>query len=409
MLMEPALSSPLDANARVLANIMSAQAEMAAALPDSDAVMRLVVRHSMHLTGATGASICFRDGEEVYFPVNEGFTAGYERTRFPITSTLSGHCLLTGEMYHVQDLLSLPSAASHVARDAGIRSFLSVPLRHDNQVVAALSVAAPRPLAFSEREILVLHLLVGLAGSAMAHAQAYDDLRVAMEDAKHARAESAEFAGMIAHELGSPIAAIRQACELLSLDSLSPRQERARTLIETESKALRLLAGDLRATSSLERDSFDIHPRGVSLNAMLLEAGNFAQSLPGEHQVIVEPGPDQEIRLDPGRIAQVLRNLVTNAAKYTLPASPIVIRARRDEDRIWIDVVDRGPGIDPKDVSLIFSKFGRVRTSSDSQVPGLGLGLYLSKRIVEAHGGELIVKSTPGSGATFTFSVPVVT
>lgn len=405
--MNPSLSPPVQADARVLAEIVSAQTEMAAALPDSDAVMRVLARRAMALTEATGASIAVRDGDELFFPVNEGFTAGWENARYPVASTLTGHCVLTGELYSVPDLYDVSPATSQVARDASIRSFLAVPLSHRGEVVAVLSIAAPEPFAFSDSDILVAQLLVGLAGSALAHAQAYDDLRIAMEDAEQSRAESAEFAGMIAHELGSPIAAVQHASEVLGLEALSPQQERARSLIETETRALRRLAGDLRAASSLERDSFDLHPRVVQLGTLLDEARDFALTAPGNHPIHLEPAPPDAVVVDPGRIAQVFRNLITNAAKYTPPDAPITIRARRHDDRIRIEVTDSGPGIDPLDAPFIFAKFGRGRHAADPQVSGLGLGLYLSKRIVEAHGGKLSAESMPGEGATFAFSVPV--
>ena len=409
MQVEPSVSVsvPMQASAHVLVAIITAQTEMAAALPDSDAVMRILARYAMELTGAAGASIAVRDGDELFFPVNEGFTADWENKRFPLASTLTGQCLLSGELFCAPDLDAIPLSTSGVARSASIRSFLAVPLRHRGQVIAALSLAAAAPFAFSDTDVLVAQLLVGLAGSALAHAQAYDELRVAMEDAEHARAESAEFAGMIAHELGSPIAAIQHASEVLSLGELSPQQERARALIELETKALRMLAGDLRAASVEERDSFDLHPRVVSLRELLSEARDFAVTAPGNHPVYLEPGPDVNILVDPGRIAQVLRNLITNAAKYTPPGTAIAIRARRDDHRVWVEVVDRGPGIDPEDAPFIFAKFGRGRHKAGSKVSGLGLGLYLSKRIVEAHGGKLIAESTPGEGATFAFSVQV--
>jgi signal transduction histidine kinase len=310
-------------------------------------------------------------------------------------------------LFSVPNLDGLSPVSSQAARDASIRSFLAVPLFHRGEVVAVLSMAAPEPFAFSDSEILVAQLLAGMAGSALAHARAFDELRVAMEDAEQSRAESAEFAGMIAHELGSPIAAVQHASEVLSLGTLSPQQERARSLIELEAKALRLLAGDLRAASSLERDSFDSHPRVVSLSSLLTEARDFALTAPGDHPVHLDPVPDVNIVVDPGRIAQVLRNLITNAAKYTPPGAPITIRAKREQDRVRIEVIDSGPGIDPADAPFIFAKFGRGKQKAGEKVSGLGLGLYLSKRIVKAHGGKLSAESQPGEGATFAFSVPV--
>jgi signal transduction histidine kinase len=361
----------------------------------------------MKLTAASGASVAVRDGDVLFFPVNEGFTSDWEKGRFPIADTLTGQCLLRGEQFSVPDLDDVPPSVSKVARAASIRSFLAVPLRHRGEIVAALSLAAPNPHAFNDNDVLVVQLLVGLAGSSLAHARAYDELRVAMEDARRARTESADFAGMIAHELGSPIAAIQHASEVLDMAPLSPQQQRARALIELETKALRLLAGDLRAASSQERESFDLHPRAVPLSDLLNEAGDFARTAPGDHPVLMEPAPCLNVLVDPGRIAQVLRNLITNAAKYTPPGASISIRSWRDEDQVWIAVADNGPGIHPADLPFIFAKFGRGRQTSAGPVSGLGLGLFLSRRIVEAHGGTLIAESTPGEGATFVFSVPV--
>jgi signal transduction histidine kinase len=403
----PPAPVPVTPSAQVLASIIAAQAEMTDAMPDSDAIMRLVVRHAMALSGAAGASIGIPDGDDMYLPVNEGFTSQWEGARFPVQSTLTGQCLLTGERVYLPDLDALPPDSSAVARSANIRTILAVPLRHEDHVVAVLIVASPQPNAFGEREILVVELLIKLAGSKLAHAQAFTELKAALADARKARAEAADFASMIAHELGSPIAAIQNACELLGMGARTPRQERARGLIATEARALRMLVGDLRAAAALEREAFSLHVRNVPADTMLTEAGDFARTIDSTHPVRVEADSHLDIAIDPGRIAQVLRNLVTNAAKYTPPGAPIEIRSRRDGDSLWIEVADRGPGIAPEDMEHIFSKFGRARHRADNRVPGLGLGLYLSRRIVEAHGGELTVMSTLGKGATFAFSVPV--
>ena len=378
-------------------------------MPDSDAIMRLVTRHAMALSGATGASIGIRDGDEMYMPVNEGFTARWEGTRFPVGATLTGQCLLTGEPFYVPDLSVVAPESSSIARSADIRTFLAVPLRHEVRIVAALSVASPEPDAFGESEILIVQLLSRLAGSKLAHAEAFNGLKLALEDARQARAEAAEFAGMIAHELGSPIAAIQNASDLLALGTLSPRQSRAQSLIETEVRALRMLVGDLRAASALERESFGLHFRNVPGDALIVEAGNFAQTVDGTHPVHAQSDLNLDVHVDPGRIAQVLRNLVTNAIKYTPSGAPIEIRSRQEGDKVWIEVVDQGPGINAEDMDLIFSKFGRARNRMDHKIPGLGLGLYLSRRIVEEHGGELTVTSVPGEGARFAFSVAVAT
>lgn len=402
---------PASPSVHVLARIMAAQTEMTAALPDSDAIMRLVTRYAMELSGATGASISVREGDNVFLPVNEGFTGKFEGTRFPISSTLSGQCLLTGEQFYVPDVDFLAPEASEIARASQVRTFLAVPLLHGEHIVAALSVASPQPYAFGPDEILVVHLLVRMAGSNLAHAQAFHALTEALADAKQAHTDAAAFAGMIANELHSSVAAIHHESDNLGAAGLGRHQVRAQELIVTEVRALRMLVGDLRAASALEREEFDLHRRVVSLDALLVEADDFAHTVAPTHPIHVQVGSGLDLCVDPGRIAQVLRNLLINAAKYTPPGTPIDIRSWRDGDRnqVWVAVVDHGPGIRPEDLDVIFAKFGRARHQFHQKIPGLGLGLYLSKRIVEAHGGELVVTSTLGQGASFAFSVPIAT
>jgi signal transduction histidine kinase len=130
--------------------------------------------------------------------------------------------------------------------------------------------------------------------------------------------------------------------------------------------------------------------------------------VPGAHPVSIENAPDTMVLANPERIGQVLRNLLTNAAKYSPPGTPITLRASCQGDRVHIEVIDRGDGIHPEDLSRIFEKFGRGRDQVGRRSPGIGVGLYLSRRIIEAHGSELTVDSTLGVGSVFAFALEVV-
>ena len=122
----------------------------------------------------------------------------------------------------------------------------------------------------------------------------------------------------------------------------------------------------------------------------------------------MSPAPDVRVWCDAERISQVLRNLLDNAAKHTPPGTPVALRAHREDTRVRIEVADRGPGLPAEDVALIFEKFGRGHQAAAQQTPGAGLGLYLSRQIVEAHGSELTVESAPGTGTVFAFDLEVV-
>ena len=110
---------------------------------------------------------------------------------------------------------------------------------------------------------------------------------------------------------------------------------------------------------------------------------------------------------DPERIGQVLRNLLSNAAKYSPEGTPIELRVIGKKGRVRLEVADRGPGIHPEDVTRIFEKFGRGRDREGRKMPGVGLGLYLSQRIVRGHGSELTVRTRPGGGSVFGFDLEV--
>jgi signal transduction histidine kinase len=119
-------------------------------------------------------------------------------------------------------------------------------------------------------------------------------------------------------------------------------------------------------------------------------------------------GGGERVVADAERIGQVLRNLLDNAVKYSSEGMPIELRASRRRGRVLIEVVDSGPGIHPEDLTLIFEKFGRARDRTGRKIAGAGLGLYLSRRIVQSHGSTLTVRSKLGEGSVFGFELEMV-
>jgi two-component system OmpR family sensor kinase len=119
---------------------------------------------------------------------------------------------------------------------------------------------------------------------------------------------------------------------------------------------------------------------------------------------VVEPLPT--VPGDRDRLRQLLLNLLSNAAKYTVSGDTIEVRAAAEDTSIVLSVADHGPGIAPEQQRLVFEKFGRVNSGGRSK-PGAGLGLFIARSIAEAHGGTLDLRSDPGAGATFTVRLPV--
>jgi PAS domain S-box-containing protein len=241
----------------------------------------------------------------------------------------------------------------------------------------------------------------------------------------------ADFTAMVAHELDTPLAVIRGYADMLATGELGPAQrERALSQIQSETEVLNALVEDVRIAASAERKDFAVVPRKVPVDELLDDAARFVVSLPGNHPLTLQHATDDadwdgvragyadpfifggtaggpEVWADRYRIGQVLRNMLANAVKYSPEGTPIELRAVPDEavGRVRIEVVDHGPGIHPNDMERIFEKFGRGRDPEGRRVSGLGLGLYLSRRILQAHGSDLEVNAAPDGGSVFSFDL----
>ncbi len=221
-----------------------------------------------------------------------------------------------------------------------------------------------------------------------------------------------DFSAMIAHELETPIASVRKLNEMLFAQGEDPGvRDYASTATERELDALTNLVRDVRAVAAVEREGFGIEARPLPLEELLTAAEVYASTLPGHHPLEVmvrgDLGVGDCVLADPERIGQVLRNLLSNAAKYSPKGTPIELRVIGKEDQVRVEVADRGWGIHPDDVPRIFEKFGRGRDREGHERPGVGLGLYLSRRIVRSHGSELTVQTRPGEGSVFGFDLRV--
>ena len=217
------------------------------------------------------------------------------------------------------------------------------------------------------------------------------------------------FTALVAHEIDQPIAAVRAWTDVLAEGELRPElQTRAVSTIRAETHRLQTLAADVKAIATVDRDDFTVRPGPVPAAELIAASTAHNRNLPGCHPLLANALAEADVLADPERIGQVLRNLLNNAGKFSPDGSPIELRAVRSGAVVRIEVVDHGPGIAPGDEDRIFEKYVQGRYKGNGGTSGAGLGLYLSRRIVQAHGSELAVKSTPGGGATFWFDLQVV-
>jgi signal transduction histidine kinase len=221
----------------------------------------------------------------------------------------------------------------------------------------------------------------------------------------------ADFTSMVAHELGGPVAAVRSLATIADFDDVG-REDRSRALrgIKTQANILGTLVRDVQSASGIERDEFAVSFGPFSAAVLLGDAARYAQArFGGDHCLAVQGVLDDQVLVDPDRIRQVLGNLLDNAAKYSPPGTTIrLVMSHTTNGRVLFEVIDEGYGIPEEEMPYIVEKFGRGRDAAGRRLPGLGLGLYVARRILRAHGTELSLRSCPGKGTTASFELEVV-
>jgi signal transduction histidine kinase len=214
----------------------------------------------------------------------------------------------------------------------------------------------------------------------------------------------------VAHELRTPLMNIRGYLELLQDQVLEPTPETLGSLYEETSLLSRLVA-DLQDLSLAEAGQLRLARRPVSLEEVTSQAAQMIQPHLARKNLAlhVHIPPDLPcVEADQERIAQVLRNLLSNAIIHTPSEGEISITATTIESLVKICVQDTGVGIAPEHLPYLFERFYRADSSRARATGGTGLGLAIVKQMVQAHGGQIVVESLPGKGACFTFTLPAV-
>jgi signal transduction histidine kinase len=221
-----------------------------------------------------------------------------------------------------------------------------------------------------------------------------------------------EFVLTASHELRSPLTSVQGFAELLMLerDSLTPRQVETVEVILDNSRHLVRLLNDLLDLARSDAGRLAIRPQPTELAPLIEDSVRLMRAQTDASHQGLTTAIDHNlpaVEVEPDRIRQVLVNLLTNAHEYSPEGASIAVMARVAGAEVEIAVSDNGPGIPPDQLEHIFERFVRGEAGLTQRVGGTGLGLPISKSLVELHGGELAVDSTVGVGSTFSFRLPL--
>jgi signal transduction histidine kinase len=219
-----------------------------------------------------------------------------------------------------------------------------------------------------------------------------------------------EFMAMLAHELRNPLAPMVNALALLRITNKDDSfLEKARAILERQVNALTRLVDDLLDMARVTSGRLDLRSERIELGTVVARALEAARPLMESrgHSVSVTLSERIEIDADPNRLQQILLNLLNNAAKYTNPRGRIEVSAWVERQRAVLTVKDTGIGIEPELMAKLFQPFTQGKRSVARSEGGLGLGLSITRRLVEMHAGTIEVKSTIGRGSEFIVRIPL--
>jgi len=245
-----------------------------------------------------------------------------------------------------------------------------------------------------------------------AERHAHQQLEQAREAAEAASKAKSLFLANISHELRTPLTAVIGLADLLLLerDPLVDRQREYLEGIASSGRHLLALVNDVLDLAKIEAGKQELNLRSVAVHEVIEEGLTAISPLANARGVALEPATRNEVptvRADRVRLRQILYNLISNAVKFTDRGGVVRVRAHLNGDRVAIAVIDTGVGIAAADLSRLYRSFEQLTLPSGDRPGGTGLGLALTKRLVEMHGGTIDVESELGVGTTFTVRIPV--
>src|SRR4051794_38163822 len=385
---------------------------------DVDHVLSTIAMHAVALSGTDGGSIMEYSEHDRCFMVRSAYLTDaavvdqLSSARIHLDETLVGRAALERRPIAVADLGTVDlDPHLRILHDAGWRSLAAVPMLREDQIVGSLIVRRKRTGSFSAETLALLGPFASQSALALLNAQLFRELKDQSVELELASRHKSEFLASMSHELRTPLNAVLGFSEVLlerMFGDINERQEEYLRDIHGSGKHLLELLNEILDLSKveagrmeLEYSSFDLRDLLDGVTAMLRDR---AATHGIELDVTIADGVGP-VYSDHLRLKQVLLNLVTNAVKFTGDDGAVAVRARREGAEILITVTDTGIGVPEADRERIFESFQQGGRGG-SREEGTGLGLTLSRRLVELLGGHMWLETEVGRGSTFGFTLP---
>jgi signal transduction histidine kinase len=396
---------------------------------DVQPVFDVIVRSAVRLCGASHGGVYQFDGTLVHSAAHDGYTP--EQLRHwratwpkPVTSpnivcrAISARSpMRIGDFERIGDFDRAPEALfgpETVAnmRARGGRSVIAVPIFRRDEVIGGISLAHRDVDAFSDTHEELLKTFAAQAVIAIENARLFREIEQKTRELEAASRHKSEFLANMSHELRTPLNAILGFSEILGqgmFGAVNDKQaEYLRDILDSGHHLLSLI-NDILDLSKIEAGRMELELSEFDLPQAILNSLTLVRERAMRRGIDLHHAIDDglaAIRADERKVKQVLLNLLSNALKFTTEEGRVQVRARAVGAWVEVSVADNGIGIAPEDQETVFEEFRQVG-AAEKKAEGTGLGLALSRKFVELHGGRIWVESEPGRGSTFTFALPI--
>jgi signal transduction histidine kinase len=380
-------------------------------------VLNAVVKAAVRFCGADDAVIALREGDHWTGAAHEGSLETLLGGRHRLSrETAPGRAILEARTIHLPDIQALDPIEFGMARrlsaERGFRAAVAAPMLREDVAVGAIVLRKPEAGAFTPRQIELVEAFAAQAVIAIENVRLFTEIQEKSRQLEIASQHKSQFLANMSHELRTPLNAIIGYTEMMADGLYGDVPEKAQGVLERVQSNGRHLLGlinDVLDLSKIEAGQLVLAVEEYSVIDMVATVISATESLARAKGLSLTSKVTQGLPVGNGdarRLTQVLLNLVGNAIKFTDQGGVEIVAAQKGE-RFEISVVDSGPGIAPADQGKIFEEFQQVDNTSTRKKGGSGLGLSISRKIVELHGGRITVESEVGTGSTFTISVPV--
>ena len=385
---------------------------------DIQPVLDAVAVRAARLCDATDAIIRLVEGDNSRVVAHFGpdpATLGVYKIR---RGGLGSEVILTCQTIHVHDILSPESRAKYpetpgLKYGTGHRTVLAVPLVREGTAMGVILIRRREVRPFSDTQIKLLEMFADQAVIAIENVRLFREIQEKSAQLEIANKHKSDFLANMSHELRTPLNAIIGFSEVLidqMFGEVNEKQADYLKDIHESGRHLLSLINDILDLAKIEAGRMELEVSRFHLPTAISNAMTLIRERAQRHGIQLGSEVDArlgEFEADERKVKQILLNLLSNAVKFTPDGGRIDVSAKLDTTNVEIAVRDTGIGIAPEDQSALFEEFKQVGTDYTRKAEGTGLGLALTKKFVELHGGGIRVDSTPGKGSTFSFTLPV--